>query len=383
MSKGKSGSFLQPRSITLILCFCIFGLTKVVAGEQPGCQGWTKQIAPDLSRSRTGISPLVHDPNRAGVVFLSNKRLITYWVDHEPHQLSSRVDPTHFSPFRLHAAVIDVASGQIAATKEWGTRVEDSAILPTITGLLVKTGSVVKLYSPDLSQAKPLPLVMDSSVRYYMNVSATGKTIVISHIVQEANTVFASHFDTFDARTLRIRYSWNQTPPLYFTFSVSDGRLSFGYGSTIAVQEFGSVNRKTVLDDSKSTCLADNPTQVTDDALVVAYCGRLLLWNDRRGFSSLGTIQGRLSNTPAVAQNGRFIAVSLDTFQTERHLFTESSSRRIATRLAVYDLILKKQVFSLPVTPLPNNDYDFALSPDGSRIALLNDRNVSLCAVPK
>jgi len=36
----------------------------------------------------------------------------------------------------------------------------------------------------------------------------------------------------------------------------------------------------------------------------------------------------------------------------------------------------------VPVLLLPKSDYDFALSPDGSKLAVLNDRSVSLYAVP-
>jgi hypothetical protein len=34
------------------------------------------------------------------------------------------------------------------------------------------------------------------------------------------------------------------------------------------------------------------------------------------------------------------------------------------------------------VAPLPRNDYDFALSPDGAKLAVLNDRTVSVYSVP-
>lgn len=48
----------------------------------------------------------------------------------------------------------------------------------------------------------------------------------------------------------------------------------------------------------------------------------------------------------------------------------------------MYDLLQKKRILFVNIDPLPKNDYDFALSPDGSKLAILNDRNVSVCSVP-
>jgi hypothetical protein len=39
-------------------------------------------------------------------------------------------------------------------------------------------------------------------------------------------------------------------------------------------------------------------------------------------------------------------------------------------------------VLTAEVSPLPKRDYDFSLSPDGSKLAILNDRKVSVYSVP-
>ena len=51
-------------------------------------------------------------------------------------------------------------------------------------------------------------------------------------------------------------------------------------------------------------------------------------------------------------------------------------------RVVVYDLMLKKSIYSATIFPLPMYYYDFALSPDGSRLAILNDRTVLVCQIP-
>jgi hypothetical protein len=60
---------------------------------------------------------------------------------------------------------------------------------------------------------------------------------------------------------------------------------------------------------------------------------------------------------------------------------TGKGIRLMAMYVIVYDLSLKKRSLNVEVTPLPKNDYDVALSPEGSRLAILNDRRVAVCSI--
>ena len=84
----------------------------------------------------------------------------------------------------------------------------------------------------------------------------------------------------------------------------------------------------------------------------------------------------------AISQNGQRIAVSLDSMNVKKHFRSEENVRRVSTHLVLYDLHLRQRVLNLNITPLPEHDYDFALSPDGSKLAVLNVRNVSVYSVP-
>jgi hypothetical protein len=62
-------------------------------------------------------------------------------------------------------------------------------------------------------------------------------------------------------------------------------------------------------------------------------------------------------------------------------LALEEYARVTAIQIRVYDMAVKKEIFTVGVSPLPRRYYDFALSPDGSRLAVLNDRKVTVWAV--
>jgi len=74
--------------------------------------------------------------------------------------------------------------------------------------------------------------------------------------------------------------------------------------------------------------------------------------------------------------------LSLPAIDIKKHLLTEPSVCLTGLQVAVYDLSRKQRVFTVDVDPFPKNDYDFALSPNGSKLAVLNDRRVSVYSVP-
>jgi hypothetical protein len=88
-----------------------------------------------------------------------------------------------------------------------------------------------------------------------------------------------------------------------------------------------------------------------------------------------------LSGGPKISKDGQVVALSLNTIQIARKILAEPSEVPVATRVAVYDLSLRKRILTINVSPLPKNDYDFALSPSGSKLAILSDRQVSVYTV--
>jgi len=89
-----------------------------------------------------------------------------------------------------------------------------------------------------------------------------------------------------------------------------------------------------------------------------------------------------LEEKTAVAQNGTAIAVCLNRRKGSDFWDTGSGLQIIAMHVLVYDLMLKKRVFTFELAPLPRADLDYALSPDGSRLAVLYDRRLTVCSVP-
>jgi hypothetical protein len=391
-----------PMKSGLLAFFWIAGC--IVASQSTGLAQspvWTQEVLPDLPRSAPGISPGLLDGGRAGVAFLNRDQLMVYAVQ-STGQLSSRRSPEISSAFQLRLSLLDAKSGEVGLTKNWGTRRNDSAVQMTTGGVLVKTGAIMKLYSTDFSKARDLPLVLDPNGIYYTSVSASGATVAVSRdFGKEKNWI--SHIDVLDAKTLKIRASWDQYPAILHLL-MSDEKF-------ITKDPFRRIvylNRFANPAQSKAIPIAGPLKQdcprgvgwgmVSDESIIMWDCNEVLLLNAGRVSSLLETLDGDSSeraasaqcgtyipsmfNRTAVASDTRLAALSLPAVKVKKHLLTEPTVCLTGLQIAVYDLSRKQRVFTVNVAPLPQNDYDIALSPDGSKLAVLNDRRVSVYSVP-
>ena len=398
-------SMIPGRVLTLILGILIAGcsLTPQSALSDANLPLWGRDLVLGLNARRVA-GEFLQDSNRAGVTFLSNRQLVVYAVYGDGGELSSRESPELSSPFRLHSWTVDSESGAVQAQKEWRTRVHDSAVQVTTGGVLVKTGGIVRVYSPDFTEARNLPLSppLDANAQFSTHVSPTGKTIVIDQPLPAPSDQMRhpragpryNHLEVLDASSLATRYSWSISPQLYGRYSISDVAIvaSASNGRVIRSARFGSSRWDVIFDDPNRTCIWDSPMAVTDD-LVSLHCKDLTVITNPGVSYSLPINFGESKPAPAntcetyagndgdkttVAMDSQVIALSSPILTVKKHFLTEGTVCLTALRIVVFDLVHKKQIFTVNLDPVPKNDYDFALSPDGSKLAVLNDHKVEV-----
>lgn len=339
-----------------------------------------------------------HDES-PGLTFLDDDHLIVHEID-QTGEFSSRVGVDASSPFRLHASFFEAGSGRLAFSRDWATTAQgwstqfttggvltrrpeiNSAILVAAGGVLVRTGTAMKVYSKDFVEVQRIPLPQSDQFpveAWLVSVSTSGKTVLLNHYDQKQ-----SHFDVLDGSTFELRKSWNQMPLLRHLYSISDREIIAATSDQthLLVGEFGSGQWKALNASFKVGC-ASTPTFVTDKLLVIGSCNELSVFSEEGESLMTDRSQKHWSvegERTEVARNGRVIAVSL--VEGKGGGFFDTDVRRIGNQIAVYDLSSRERVLTVDVVPLPKNAYDFALSPDGSKLAILNDRKVSVCSVP-
>jgi hypothetical protein len=210
---------------------------------------------------------------------------------------------------------------------------------------------------------------------------------MINRFDQKSNV---SRLDVFDGSTFQAKYSWVQSPPLYGLYSISDHAIAavrMPQQKGILYSEFASGKWRLVGNQPKGDCslltFIDGLPNFTSNEHLLIRTGAGLCLTDLEGhFEALSKIDGLLEEKIVISQDGRFIAMSLGRPEIKKRFLAEPSMNIVSRRIAVYDLATRKWALTVDVAPLPKNDYDFALSPNGSKLAILIDLKASAYSVP-
>ena len=121
-----------------------------------------------------------------------------------------------------------------------------------------------------------------------------------------------------------------------------------------------------------------DPVFASNSQLLAAGCSHVVILNINGEvllddhYSEKFHIENR---SVTVSRDGNFAAVSIMT--TKGGAF-DTAVRRSQTKVVVYDLLRKQRSVEIEVLPLPSFVYKFALSPDGSLLAVMIDSTVKV-----
>lgn len=331
-----------------------------------------------LVGARNAASPLISDPGRAGVLFYDSARLIVYAVAPDSTHLAARAQAHDVGSHRLTVLVVDVESGRVLASRNWNTTMRRSSVHAIAGGIVIQTGALLFEVSANLQDKQGIHLPqVDSILEWIVSSSPTGDTILVNRYNNQA-----SHLDILQSPDLRPTMAWQESPPLRRLYSISDDRIvaaDFNQSNIIS-KLFGGTSWKLITGEKRVGCIG-SPRALNKE----------LLANTCKSFD-LVSFDGRVVKSERVDENEGFdekiamtksgdrVVVSIGT--TKGHNFWDTGAiRMIKRRLAVYDVIKKSYSFALDVIPLPNRDYDYAITPDGAALAVLTDDYVSLFRV--
>ena len=333
---------------------------------------WSADVVQDLSD--VGRNP----PKLA---FLDNGHLIVSQVTLDPSQLSSRKSVDTSSSFRLRLSVLDTSSGKIISTKEWGTRHLDTSVHVTSGGIVIRTGDLLRLCSKDFGEMATTPLSSDPNQGLEIRTSTTGKTVLLNtYHLNRTERVEFSRIDVLDGETLKPRITWVESPGIIDKFAITDKMIAAERcenGRRMVVAEaFGSGMWNPLFELGGGACSPARSGVFATESLLVCGSQEFVMSSTNGDILMIDSFAKRNgSNTQmAAAQDGGYVAVLLE----EVRDLWDTGGRITSMRALVYDLSAKKRVMTVSISPPPKHDYDVALSPDGSKLAILNDHKVIL-----
>jgi hypothetical protein len=153
----------------------------------------------------------------------------------------------------------------------------------------------------------------------------------------------------------------------------------------IFISEFGRGNWTPLWERPGEACYDSSVFALIADGSFIYACREFSFVSDGHTLmrDKFGKGEWPVNAKLSVADDERFIAISLSRSRVVRDVDLNLIDRLSELRVVVYDLVLKKRIQTVKISPLPRHYYDFALSPDGSKLAILNDRSVSVCELPR
>lgn len=314
------------------------------------------------------------------VCFSENNSLIATFLTREAVTLGRRDQSTDL---RLHAVLFDAAKGAVKTAKEWTTFEPRGGVLATRGGrFVVIAPNRMLLYSPGLELLKEFKLPSDASVYS----SPAGGAILL-----EYNDYGRDWFQWMDPDTLQPLRSWEEA--LGFT-TISDSKLVFleqtytkstGSVHEILIRELDGAQHVVCRSvDGQGNC-GSFPQFLSNELLALStFRGLMLIRSDGTiAFITKFKEDEELGRSLSTSANGRRFAVQQYVNKGGSALL-DISSHSVFRRIVVFDVPTRQWIYNLEaksqnIRTLPA----FALSPDGSLMAILTDGVVRVYSLPQ
>jgi hypothetical protein len=302
----------------------------------------------------------------------------------------SRPDEPSTEPFRLRAIFLNATTGKITAGAEWPSESRNSLAVAVRNGdLVIQAGRRISLYRPGSRDAGGLVELPATGVDdWYAHASPTGENIFF--IASNLATKSAVPWAWVKTRPLRVVRSWNEVQSGWV--GISDSAVAMtecvwfqACKPEIEVRSF-SGGWKTIAAASRED--EPQPRFAREGVLLLARrTMRVLRATDGEViFSGGGPLKGGWWGTPIISAGGAHF-VCLGWRQEGAHPALDIDGHSVLRRLLVYDLPPLDHAQVLVVKgPKIEDVYDprdVALSPDGSRLAILSKHVVYMFDLPR
>jgi len=311
-----------------------------------------------------------------GVAFKASDEVICYFVTHAGNvQLQRRERLEDSASFNLQIVAFDAKTGSLRFRKELPARPHFTSVaVNNDRNLLVRSGDTLRLYSSDFEVMKERLLEAKALDRWIFKVSRSGSTMLLEHY---------SPSDTYDEilNTTSFESLFAFKVQWFPVSSVTDKVLlkAVPDRNQILTRNFDGPWQEIPI--PKLISCVFNPVLV-NDAEVLNACGQQVTLISRSGQILMQDTLDRkehLEQLVSLTPDGRLAAVSAR--QNKGGFMDLTSIKRSHTRILIYDTKLRRHVFSVPVEPIPQHDYDFGLAPDGNTLVIMIDSVVKAFAI--
>jgi len=318
---------------------------------------------------------------RGAITFLDEHALAVSFFKNNEHPGLSRRDGTPGSAVVFHTVFLDPASGRVRDQRTWGNAAHSSTLQAFHDGsFFVQDGEWVRLYSSELQEGLKKKMDVPGDIPPRFTVSPSGRALYEFQEAFDAKRGWLTRVDVLDPLSL-VSKKFKVTPG-HRDDTVSDTQVVYWLAAAVEAplrlfvynaddsaptkspRLFGQTS-SSAIDIAESRC--NSASFVSNSVLAVTGdCSRLILTGAGGKIADLYAPEYRFGGEIQPSRDGRRFAFA-------RAKAKDSPTHVRNMDLCVYDLMDKRIIFSLPISPLPLHKLAFALSPDGSFLAAQTD----------
>jgi hypothetical protein len=317
---------------------------------------------------------------RTSLWFTDNDTLVATFVSREGSgELSTRDGSNSNLPLRLRPVFLDAATGKVLATPDWPTESRDSSIIAVHNGQFVtQGGNELTLYTPDRKPLKNLKLPPLTEDDWIAHPSPTGKNILflppgggaVSWLWLETDTLQVLHSwkDTHsgdvavaDDKMAMVTCTWTFDCKHYIEVrGITTDWKTIALGSSQSFPQFVNEDMIFLSEDNTRLVQADGKVVFVEDAPF-----QKCWWGG--AFPSAG---GRRFVVPRCTGKGAISSLDI-------------GGHTVLKEILLYDAPFYTRSYVLELKGPKIKDLTLlAVSPDGLRLAVLNDDSVEVLQLP-
>jgi len=373
--------------------------TSAKASTQILSPEWTVKLAPYLNAELlgrvVGHGHETHAKPRTSLWFLDDDTVSTTFVTANPEKvepkLSSRSVSNSNLPLRLRGIFLDTKSGKIRDTQIWPTESRFAGIVAAYDGNFVtQKGNEVTLFSSTFKEMQRLELPVVDDGEWESHTSPTGRSILF--IATNLKTRLPVRWIWIRSDDLSILRSWEEIQSGWVEISdklIAMTSCVWFYDCLPNIQVKGlATDWRTVAPSdrhhARETKFVNDDLIFFEDAisdnvrLVHANTGKVVFTQNVLGFATKHEVMG-----PAYSSAGgqRFIVPIFEIKGPVNAL--DIGGRSVLKRIFLFDAPFHGLSYVINLKPtVSGGEMQFALSPDGLDVAILDGESLQLFKLP-
>jgi hypothetical protein len=315
------------------------------------------------------------------VDFISTNEMLVYTVCRIDRAALSRRDRFQATdPYHVKAVVVNLLTSTVERRFDWPTHGRWSGLCVTHAGdLLLHRDNILELLSSDgrvLGHVEIAKTSPDDST--FVWVSHTADIVAVSQGPISPAKVAGTHAVILNSRNLRILHQWQDNADVWSLAASTQVAVRRAFSNKLLVMRTLPAGRWTTI-RTETTPSIGNAVFINDGEFAAPVHDAVLLYDSSSQREE--TLPCRSPLRVVISRDAATLGALCVKFSD--HGPDAGRPKITGAGADLYQLPSRRQMTSIPFRPLPSFGFDVGISPDGSKLAIVDHLRVSLFEIPR